>query len=131
MKERASQSGGHALARDLEGVEEQAGAGGVEFVSGEAEDDLAQGVLEFALVGRQSQVEGFSAAAGGWGRRAAVGMVVVAVELAAESRGAAVAGEVGVGVEDMGAYLYGCAHICISSERVGRCRGASPRVLLG
>jgi hypothetical protein len=74
-------------AGDLEAVEEQAGAAGVEVVGGDAAEDLADGVLDGGTVLGVGEVEGGAAVAGrGAGGRAAGGVVVVA-ELLVAKRG--------------------------------------------
>ena len=107
---------GEVGAGDLEGVEEQAGAAGVDVVGGEALDDLADGVLDGGAVFGQGQVEGGAAAAAlFWiSYRFSGGVVVVAEVLAAEAgAGAAVA----VG-EDVAALVLlrfgvvGVVHVC-------------------
>jgi len=65
---------------DLEAVEEQGGAAGVDLVAGDAEQDLADGELDGGTVFRQGQGEGGAAAAAleRVGDRRAVGVVEVA-----------------------------------------------------
>jgi hypothetical protein len=106
---------GKGLAGNLEAVEEDAGALGVELVGGEAADDLVEGGEEFAAVGGGGQGEASACVVGGSDGGAAGGVVEVAEELGAEGGGAT-----GVAVgEDVGAVLdwHGV--------------GASPRVLFG
>jgi hypothetical protein len=71
---------GEVEAGDLEAVEEEAGAAGVEVVGGDAAEDLANGGLDGAAVFGQGQVEGglTGAALAGVERGAAGGVVVVA-----------------------------------------------------
>ena len=79
--------------RRLQAVEEEAGAAGVDVVTGDAAEDLADGVLDGAAVFGQGQVEDAAAAtaAGGVGDGAAGGVVVVAEGLGAEGGAAAAA----------------------------------------
>ena len=78
---------------DLEAVEEQGGAAGVDLVAGDAEQDLADGELDGGTVFRQGQGEGGAAAAAleRVGDRRAVGVVEVAKGLVAEAAAAAAA----------------------------------------
>ncbi len=82
---------GQVDAGDLEAVEEQASAFGVDLVAGDAEDDLADCALDGSAVFGQREVElGLAAAAlGGVVDGTAGGVVVVAELLAAEARTAA------------------------------------------
>src|SRR5258705_161888 len=71
---------GEVEAGDLEAVEEEAGAAGVDFVGGDALQDFADGGLDGGAVFRQGQVEGGAAASAlfwisDWAAR---GVVVVA-----------------------------------------------------
>jgi hypothetical protein len=52
------------LANDLEAVEDEAGAVGVEAVGGAAGEDLVECVLELAAVGGSGEVEASAGAAG-------------------------------------------------------------------
>ena len=90
---------------DLEAVEEQAGAAGVEVVGGDALEDLADGGLDGGAVLGEGQVEGGAAGAAGArvGGGAAGGVVVVAEVLVAE-RGAAAAVAVGEDVAALEAF---------------------------
>jgi hypothetical protein len=82
-----------ALAGDLEAVEKQAGAVDIELVGGETVDDLVEGVLECVGGGGEGDVEATAGAAGvGVLHWLAVGVVVVAVVLAAQGGGAAAVG---------------------------------------
>ena len=82
---------GEVVAGDLEGVEEESGAAGVEVVGGYALNDLADGGLDGGSVLREREVEGASAgfAAARVLRRLASGVVVVAEVFVAETGGAA------------------------------------------
>ena len=85
---------GEVEAGNLEAVEEQAGAAGVDVVGGDAAKDFADGLLDGGAVFRKRQVEGGAAAAAlaRIGDRAAGGVVVVAeVFLAQAWAGAAMA----------------------------------------
>ncbi len=90
---------------DLEGVEEESGAAGVELVGGDALEEEAEGGLDGGAVLGQGEVEGgvgvgWLGGAGGW----ASGLVVVEAEgLVAEGSGAAA---VAVG-EDVAALVGG------------------------
>ncbi|HWW98838.1 MAG TPA: hypothetical protein VNY74_14130 [Edaphobacter sp.] len=116
---------GEVEAGDLEAVEEEAGAAGVDVVGGDALQDLADGGLDGGAVFGQGQVEGGAAAAalawvGDWLSR---GVVVVAELLLAEA-GARAAVAVG---EDVAALvLFRCFGWCFG----GVLHGPSPRVLL-
>jgi len=95
--------GGQVEAGDLEAVEEEAGALGVDLVAGDAEQDLADGALDGGAVLGQGDVEvGLAATAvAGVLDRAAGGVVVVAELLVAQA-GAAAAVAVG---EDVAALV--------------------------
>ena len=58
---------GEVEAGDLEAVEEEAGAAGVDVVGGDALEDLADGVLDGGAVFREGDFEGGAAAAAGAG----------------------------------------------------------------
>ncbi len=83
--------GGQVEAGDLEAVEEEAGALGVDLVAGDAEQDLADGALDGGAVLGQGDVEvGLAAATvAGVLDRAAGGVVVVAELLVAQAWAAA------------------------------------------
>jgi hypothetical protein len=82
---RRAASSGERLAGDLEAVDEETGAADVELIGSEADDDLAEGVLDGLLVGGGGEVEAATGATGvGVGDRLAVRVVVVAEVLAAE-----------------------------------------------
>jgi hypothetical protein len=98
---------GQVDAGDLEAIEEEAGAFGVDFVGGDAAEDLADGYLDGGAVFGVGQVEGGAAAAAlaRVGDRAAGGVMVVAELFVAEA-GAGAAVSVG---EDVAALvLLGC-----------------------
>jgi hypothetical protein len=89
---------------DLETVEEEAGAAGVECVGGDALEDFADGVLDGGAVFGDGEGEGPAAAAGfEVDDGLAVGVVVVAEGLEAEAGGVATA-TVG---EDVAALQWG------------------------
>jgi hypothetical protein len=98
---------GQVDAGDLEAVEEQAGAFGVDLVAGDAEDDLADGALDGSAVFGQGEVElGLAAAVlGGVVDGTARGVVVVAELLVAEA-GAAAAVAVGEDVAALVAFGF-------------------------
>jgi hypothetical protein len=88
---------------DLEAVEEESGAAGVEVVGGDAAEDFADGGLDGAAVLGDGEVEGGLAGAAGFqvGYGFAGGVVVVAEGLAAQA-GAGAAVSVG---EDVAALV--------------------------
>jgi hypothetical protein len=87
---------GQVEAGDLEGVEEESGAAGVEVVGGDALDDLADGGLDGGAVLGQWQVEGAEAGfAGLWVGDGFAGGVVVVAEVLVAERVAAAAAAVG------------------------------------
>jgi hypothetical protein len=94
---------GQVDAGDLEAVEEEAGAFGIDFVGGDAAEDLADGGLDGGAVFGVGQVEGGAAAAAlaRVGDGAAGGVVVVAEFFLAEA-GAGAAASVG---EDVAALV--------------------------
>jgi hypothetical protein len=84
---------GEVEAGDLEAVEEEAGAAGVDVVGGDAAEDLADGGLDGGAVFREGQVEGGAAAATlarVGDRLAGVAVVVAELFLAETWAGAAV-----------------------------------------
>ena len=97
---------GEVEAGDLEAVEEEAGAFGVDGVLGEALEDLADGDLDGgAVFGVREGEGGLAAAAGaGVGGGRAGGVVVVAEFFAAEGGAAALAA---VGVDVAAAEAFG------------------------
>jgi hypothetical protein len=82
---------GEVEAGDLEAVEEEAGAAGVDVVRGDALEDFTDGGLDGGAVFRERDFEGGAAAlAGAWvGRGFAGGVVVVAEVFSAEAWAAA------------------------------------------
>jgi hypothetical protein len=89
---------------DLETVEEQAGAAGVDFVGGDALEDFSEGVLDGGTVLGRGECEGAAGSSGfGVGDGLAGGVVVVAEGFEAQAGGAAA---VPVG-EDVAALLDG------------------------
>ena len=108
---------GEVGAGDLEAVEEEAGAAGVDVVGGDAAEDLADGGLDGGAVFGVGEVEGGAAAAAlvGAGNGAAGGVVVVAELLVAEAgAGAAVACG-----EDVAALQLGFGGWCGGRHDVG------------
>jgi hypothetical protein len=97
---------GEVKAGDLEAVEEQAGAAGVDVVGGDALEDFADGLLDGGTVFRQGKVEGGAAATTllRIGDGFSGGVVVVAEVFSAEA-GAAAAVAVG---EDVAALVLLC-----------------------
>jgi hypothetical protein len=94
---------GEIEAGDLEAVEEEAGAAGVDVVGGDAAENFADGLLDRGTVFRQWKVEGGTAASTllGVGDGFSGGVVVVA-ELFLAQAGAATAVAVG---EDVAALV--------------------------
>ena len=88
---------------DLEAVEQEAGAAGVELVEGDAGEDLGDGALDAGAVFDEREVEGAAASfsLAGVADGAAGGVVEVAERLVAEGDGAA-APSVGVDVAALG-----------------------------
>ena len=98
---------GEVEAGDLEAVEEEAGAAGVDVVRGDALEDLADGGLNGGAVFRERE---FEAGAVGSGCGFSCGVVVVAEVFAAQA-GAAAAVAVG---EDVAALVaFGCVGFCV------------------
>ncbi len=99
---------GEVGAGDLEAVEEQAGAFGVDLVVGDAEEDVADGELDGGAVFGQGEVEGVAVFAGARVGRGAAGGVVVVAEVLVAERWAAAAAAFG---EDVAALVaLGCVH---------------------
>jgi hypothetical protein len=101
---------GQVDAGDLEAVEEEAGALGVDLVGGDAAEDFADGALDGGAVLGVGQVEGGAAATAlAWVGDRAAGGVVVVTELFVAEAGAGAAASVG---EDVAALvlldLFGC-----------------------
>jgi hypothetical protein len=107
---------GEVEAGDLEAVEEQAGAAGVDVVGGDAAEDFSDGVLDGGPVFGQGQVEGGAAASTLLGVDDGFsGGVVVVAEVFSAQAGAAAAVAVG---EDVAALVLfgvwcGVLHGCI------------------
>ena len=99
---------GQIQAGDLEAVEEETSAAGIDVVGGDAAEDLAEGGLDGALVFGQRELEvGLAVAAlAGVGDGFAGGVVVVAEFLLAET-GAGTAVAVGEDVAALVAYGFG------------------------
>jgi hypothetical protein len=95
---------GEVEAGDLESVEEEAGAAGVDVVGGDALQDLADGVLDGGAVFGERELEG--GVAGAWVLRGSSrGVVVVAEVLAAQAWAAAA---VAVGEDVAALEAFGC-----------------------
>ena len=80
---------GEVSGGDLEAVEEEPGAAGLDVAGGDAEEDLADGCLDGAAVLGEGQGEGAGAGEPGAGRGFAGGVVVVAEVFEAERLAAA------------------------------------------
>ena len=92
-------------AGDLEAVEEETGAAGIEFVGGEAAEDETGGDLDGgAILGTRDGKARLAATAGGCILNRAAGGVVVVAELLAAQGGTATAVAV---VEDVAAFEAG------------------------
>lgn len=100
---------GEVEAGDLEAVEEEAGAAGVDVVGGDALQDLADGVLDRGTVFGEREFEGGVAGARVL-RRSSRGVVVVAEVFAAEARAAAAAA---VGEDVAALVAFGCFGWCV------------------
>jgi hypothetical protein len=116
---------GEVEAGDLEAVEEEAGAAGVDVVGGDALEDLTDGGLDGGSVFRQRKVEGGAAAAAlaRVGHGFSGGVVVVAEVFAAEAWAGAAAS---VG-EDVAALVLlrcfvGVVHRCPSPRGTFLCK---------
>jgi hypothetical protein len=98
---------GEVEAGDLEAVEEQAGAAGVDVVGGDALQDLADGVLDGGTVFGEGEVEGGAAASAllRVGDGSSGGVVVVAEVFSAEAWAAAA---VAVGEDVAALVAFGC-----------------------
>ena len=106
---------GEVEAGDLEAVEEEAGAAGVDVVGGDAAEDFADGGLEGgAVVGvGDGEVEGGAAAsAGSWVLCGLAGGVVVVAEVFAAEAEAAAAVAVGEDVAALVAFWFCLGHVC-------------------
>ena len=99
---------GEVEAGDLEAVEEQTGAAGVDVVGGDALQDLTDGVLDRGTVFGEREFEGGAAAVtGAWVLRGSAGGVVVVAEVFGAEAWAAAAVAVG---EDVAALVAsGCS----------------------
>ena len=106
---------GQVEAGDLETVEQEAGAAGVDFVEGDALQDFADGVLDGGAVFGVGEGEGLPAAAALLEvlHRFSGGVVVVAEIFAAEA-GAGAAAAVGEDVAAAEAGGFGVAHLVVS-----------------
>ena len=103
---------GEALEGDLETVEEESGAAGVELVLGDAGEDFADRELDGGAVLGHGEDEGAlaGAAAAELGDGFAGGVVVVAEVFAAE-RGRAAAAAFGEDVAALEAFRFRCRHM--------------------
>ncbi len=112
---------GEVDAGDLEAVEEEAGAAGVELLEGDAGEDGGDGLLDGGAVFDEGEVEGGAAAftLAGVLEGAAGGVVEVAEGFAAEA-GAAALAAVGVDVAAAEACGVGCGEIgwCLVADGV-------------
>jgi hypothetical protein len=113
---------GEVEAGDLEAVEEEAGAAGVDVVGGDALEDLADGVLDGGTVFREGDFEGGAAAPAGAGVGCgfAGGVVVVAEVFSAEAWAAAA---VAVGEDVTALEAFRCFGLWLD----GVVHGPSPR----
>jgi hypothetical protein len=118
---------GEVEAGDLEAVEEEAGAAGVDVVGGDALEDLADGVLDGGLVFRKRDLEGGAAApAGARVLCGFAGGVVVEAELFSAEAGAAAAVAVGEDVAALEAFgWFGLR--CLGLWRDGVVHWSPPR----
>ena len=128
--------GGQVYRRDLEAVEEEAGAAGVELVGGDALQDAGDGELDGGSVFDEVEVEGFAAAEGGFVGAGVLdgdagGVVEVAELLVAEAGGAAaeavgldVAALEGLGVGEFGVHVcgYPLPGVCVQNIQSMRVR---------
>jgi hypothetical protein len=98
---------GEVEAGDLEAVEEETGAAGIDVVGGNALEDLADGVLDGRAVFGERELEGGAAAASGaWILYRFAGVVVVVAEVFSAEAWASAAVAVG---EDVAALIaFGC-----------------------
>jgi hypothetical protein len=100
---------GEVEAGDLEAVEEEAGAAGVDVVGGDALEDLADGVLDGGVVLGERQVEGGAAAATlAWVFDGLAGGVVVVAELFLAEAWAGAAASVGEDVAALVLFRFWC-----------------------
>jgi hypothetical protein len=97
---------GQVEAGDLEAVEEEAGAAGVDVIGGYAAEDFSDGMLDGGTVLRQRKVESGSATSAllRIGDRFSGGVVVVAEVFSAQARAAAA---VAVGEDVAALVLFG------------------------
>jgi hypothetical protein len=98
---------GQVEAGDLQTVEEESGAAGIDVVGGDALEDLADGVLDGgAIFGERDLKGGAAASAGAWVLRGSSGGVVVVAEVFSAEAWAAATVAVG---EDVAALeAFGC-----------------------
>ena len=94
-------------AGDLEAVEEETGALGVDLVVGDAEEDLADGELDGGAVFGHGEVEGVAVFAGARVLDRAAGGVVVVAEVFLAQAWAAAAVAVGEDVAALVAFWFG------------------------
>ncbi|MCU1248609.1 MAG: hypothetical protein JWQ49_1638 [Edaphobacter sp.] len=96
---------GEVEAGDLEAVEKEAGAAGIDVVGGDALQDVADGGLDGGAVFRQGQIEaGAAASALFWVSDRAAGGVVVVTEFFVVQAGAAAAVSIGEDVAALEAF---------------------------
>jgi hypothetical protein len=102
---------GEVEAGDLEAVEEESGAAGVDVVGGDALEDLADGGLDSGLVLGERQVEGGAAVAAlAWVLDGLAGGVVVVAELFLAEAGAGATASVGEDVAALVLLGFGVLH---------------------
>ena len=101
---------GEVEAGDLEAVEEEAGAAGVDVVGGDALEDFADGVLDGGTVFGEGEVEGGAAARRCRGGDGFSGGVVVVAEVFSAQAWAAAAVAVG---EDVAALVAVWCLVCV------------------
>ena len=108
---------GQVEAGDLEAVEEEASAAGIDVVGGDAAEDFDDGGLEggsVVWVGDREVEGGAAASAGAWVLCGLAGSVVVVAELFAAKADAAAAVAVGEDVAALVAFRFGLGHVCPS-----------------
>ncbi|WP_148103871.1 hypothetical protein [Edaphobacter aggregans] len=99
---------GQVGAGDLQAVEEEAGAAGVDFVAGDAAEDFADGELDGGAVFGHGEVEeGGAGGALAWILDRAAGGVVVVAEVFSAQAWAAAAVAVGEDVAALVAFWFG------------------------
>jgi hypothetical protein len=96
---------GEVEAGDLEAIQEEAGAAGVDVVGGDTLEDLSDGVLDGGSVLRERDFKGGAASV--WTSRGFAGGVVVVAEVFAAEAWAAAAVAVGEDVAALVAFGFG------------------------